>query len=101
VLFHITFLRNFPYLLKKVLENALVLKVGVGLKNDCIRLKNDFKINVTNTLFLPLINLLKCAGIEDISHIPIVSRCKPRGLQALTALFLGFRISKKEAMTNW
>jgi len=76
-----------PLLVTQILENPFIRKVGCGLIGDCTRLKNDFGI--------------ECAGVDDIAELPIIKRCRPRSLQALTAIFLGGHMSKKQRVSDW
>lgn len=76
-----------PTLLKQILENPHILKVGLGVKQDAERLFNDFRI--------------ECQGCSDIRDLPLYRRCKPASMAALAAMFLGIRISKKEAVSDW
>ena len=77
----------FPKLLKDLLENPHILKVGLNVMEDADRLFADFAIETQ--------------GCADIRDLPIHRLCQPRGLAGLAALFLGIRISKKEQTSNW
>ncbi len=77
----------FPKLLRDILENPYLLKVGLGIHNDAERLYNDFGI--------------ECQGLADIADLPIHKQCQPKGLAGLAAIFMGIKIDKKLALSNW
>jgi len=78
---------KFPLLLRQLLENPHLLKVGLGVKRDAERLLADFGV--------------QCQGCADIDELPLHKRCRPGSLAALAAIFMGIRISKREATSNW
>lgn len=77
----------FPKLLRDILENPYLLKVGLGIHNDAERLYHDFGI--------------ECQGLADIADLPIHKQCQPKGLAGLAAIFMGIKIDKKLALSNW
>jgi len=44
---------------------------------------------------------LKVGPIKDIGDLPLAQRTVPRSLAALSAVFLGAKVDKKERRTNW
>ncbi len=73
--------------LKSFLESQDTLKIGVALRDD---LKDLKKLrNMEPGGFLELNQLVKEIGIES------------NGLRKLTAIILGFRISKNAQVSNW
>jgi len=88
VLFRLHLLGNpLPPLLVKLLQHKSIRKVGVNLDFDILKLQKDFSV--------------KSSGTFDIAKLPIISRCRPKTLQALTGIFLGFRPDKSNRMGNW
>ncbi|MEQ8926197.1 MAG: 3'-5' exonuclease [Fulvivirga sp.] len=76
-----------PAELKRFLESEKIIKVGVALRDD---LKDLRKLSPMNPKgFVELNHLVKEIGIES------------NGLRKLTAIILGFRISKSAQVTNW
>ena len=76
-----------PTAIKKIFTDPNLLKVGVGLSNDTQMLKDIFEFEAQG--FLDLGTITDQAGITN------------NGLRGLTALLLGFRISKSQQCTNW
>ena len=70
-----------------VLESETIKKVGIGLRDDVLNLKHIAQFE--DKSFIDIGNMTKELGIINT------------GLRALSALFLGFRISKKEQLSNW
>jgi len=70
-----------------LLAHPEIIKVGVGLDSDCKRLFDDFGWQVQ--------------GHADLAKLPLISRCKPKSLQGLMAMFLGVHHMKSSRMTNW
>lgn len=72
---------------KQLLEDAVVPKIGLSLRDDLHSLHalGDFE----NGNFIDLQDHVKEIGVEDLS------------LQKLYANFFGLRISKRERLTNW
>lgn len=76
-----------PNGLKAILENCAIQKIGVAIRDDIKALQ---KINNFNPGgFVELQDHVKDFGIQDFS------------LKKLSAIVLGFRISKSQRVTNW
>lgn len=73
--------------LTHVLSSKKILKVGVAIHDDIAALKKIRKFNSDN--FVDLQNIAKQLEIENL------------GLKKLTPLVLGFRISKRQQLSNW
>lgn len=76
-----------PAALLNVLTDKHIVKSGVSLRDDLKELRHlaDFKPGG----FIELADCAKKAGIKNL------------GLRSMGALLLGFRISKKEQVSNW
>ena len=76
-----------PNGLKNILENPEIQKIGVAIRDDIKGLQklNHFKPGG----FIELQDHVKDFGIQDFS------------LKKLSAIVLGFRISKAQRVTNW
>jgi len=76
-----------PNGLKGILENPEILKIGVAIRDDIKGLQklNSFKPGG----FIELQERVKDYGIQDFS------------LKKLSAIVLGYRISKAQRITNW
>jgi len=76
-----------PNGLKSILENPEIQKIGVAIRDDIKGLKklNDFIPGG----FIELQDHVKDFGIQDFS------------LKKLSAIVLGYRISKSQRITNW
>ena len=70
-----------------MLESSAILKVGVAIDNDITELQ----------AFQPF----KAGGFVDLAVAAAGSGIKNFGLRGLTAVFLGFRISKQAQQSNW
>jgi ribonuclease D len=72
---------------KRLLEDAVVPKIGLSLRDDlhALHALGDFE----NGNYIDLQDHVKEIGVEDLS------------LQKLYANFFGLRISKRERLTNW
>ena len=76
-----------PNGLKDILENPEIQKIGVAIRDD---IKGLQKLNNFNPGgFVELQDHVKGFGIQDFS------------LKKLSAIVLGFRISKSQRITNW
>jgi ribonuclease D len=78
---------GFPPKLQKLMSDPSVLKVGAAVKDDIRALAKVCKINPGG--YVDLQNLAPEYGIED------------KSLKKLTAIVLGFRISKTQQLSNW
>jgi ribonuclease D len=76
-----------PNGLKGILENPSIHKIGVAIRDDIKGLQklNNFKPGG----FIELQEMVKNYGIQDFS------------LKKLSAIVLGYRISKSQRVTNW
>jgi ribonuclease D len=76
-----------PNGLKNILENPDIRKIGVAIRDDIKALQ---KLNAFNPGgFIELQEHVKDFGIQDFS------------LKKLSAIVLGYRISKSQRITNW
>ena len=73
--------------LKTYLESKDIIKVGIALRDDLKDLKKLRDMKPTG--FVELNEMVKSIGIES------------NGLRKLTAIILGFRISKSAQVSNW
>ena len=76
-----------PEELISILTDPEVIKAGVAVHDDIRFLKNVKKFDPAG--FVDLQTLVKDYGIQS------------SGLKKLTAIILGFRISKQQQVTNW
>ncbi len=73
--------------LLQVLSSPDIIKAGVALDRDVSELQAIIP-------FVP-------AGFVELANIAKEARIKNLGLRGLTAILFGFRISKKEQVSNW
>jgi len=78
---------GFPGDLSRILADAGITKIGVAVRDDIRYLRTLKKFNPDG--FVDLQNYVKEFGIES------------SGLKKLTAIILGFRISKRQQVTDW
>jgi ribonuclease D len=73
--------------LLKVLSSPDIIKAGVALERDVVELQDvvDFPAD----------------GFVELATVAKKARIKNLGLRGLTAILFGFRISKKEQVSNW
>jgi len=76
-----------PYELRKILSDPVVIKPGVAIRDDIKTLRAIGNFHPDG--FVELQDRAKELGIQDFS------------LKKLTAIVLGFRISKSQQLTNW
>jgi len=76
-----------PAGLLEILSDPGIIKAGVAVNNDLRILRNVTEFQPAG--FVDLQNMAKEYGIESAS------------LKKLTAIILGFRISKRQQVTNW
>jgi len=81
---------DMPKSLKLLLENPNVLKIGSATHGDIHKLKDLYKKEEFNP-----------KGFVDIQIIGKKYKIKTVGLTKLTAILLGFRISKRQQLSNW
>jgi ribonuclease D len=77
----------FPDQLKRIIENRAVVKIVQGAAQELQDLVRDH--GVRGAAFFDLPAAAKECG------------CAPRSLRGLTAIFLGFRVSKSAQRSNW
>ena len=70
-----------------ILSNSNILKVGIDVKNDLIGLKKIYNFQEAN--FLDLNSLATVKGFKSI------------GAVKLCIMLLGFRISKRQRLSDW
>jgi ribonuclease D len=73
--------------LLKILSSPGIIKAGVALERDVSELR-------AVVLFEP-------AGFVELAHHAKAANITNMGLRGLTAILFGFRISKKEQVSNW
>lgn len=73
--------------LQQLFDNTNILKIGAAIRDDIKGLNQYFKVE--SSAFLELQDYVKEYGIEDAA------------LKKLTAIVLGFRISKSQQVSNW
>lgn len=73
--------------LREILSNPNILKAGVAIRDDVNELRN--------------LEPFEPAGFVELADCAKKSKIKNLGLRGLGALLLGFRISKKEQVSNW
>ena len=78
---------GYPPLLRELLSDESILKVGLSLKDDIRRMQADLSFEPRG--FLDLQQYVQAFGIEEL------------GLKKLSALVLGRRISKSQQVSNW
>jgi len=71
----------------KILENPEIVKVGAAIRDD-IKALQDLK------KFIP-------HGFVDLQDVARANDFKSFSLKKLAAIFLGFRISKSQQLSNW
>jgi ribonuclease D len=76
-----------PAGLKRILENPRILKIGQGLKHEMRMLKKELHV--------------EGRGFVDMLDIAHKLDCVPKSVRGLSALFLGFRVTKSAQTTNW
>ncbi len=73
--------------LRKILANKKIIKAGVSIRDDVSELQELADFNPAG-----FVELADCAKKAQIKNL---------GLRGMGALLLGFRISKKEQVSNW
>lgn len=87
-LFRLNKIKQFPSCLKQLLEDPLVVKVGLSTHDDFKNLRK-WDETLEPRGFIELQNLVKNYGITDIS------------LAKIYAILFGQKISKRQRLTNW
>ena len=78
---------SLPIEICKILENANITKVGVGLSDDIRGLRRDYNCETI--------------GILDLNHFAKKKKFQSVGVQKLSALVLGIYVDKKQQLSNW
>lgn len=73
--------------LKSYLESEDIIKVGIALRDDLKDLRR--------------LRDMKLAGFVELNHLVKEIGIESNGLRKLTAIILGFRISKSAQVSNW
>lgn len=73
--------------LRKILADQKIIKAGVSIKDDLKELRQIADFNP--------------AGFVELADCAKKAKIKNLGLRSMGALLLGFRISKKEQVSNW
>ncbi|KAK7110101.1 exonuclease 3'-5' domain-containing protein 2-like [Littorina saxatilis] len=84
---------DFPQSLKTLLADKSILKVGVGVNDDALKLKRDYGLQVNG-----------CVDLRDVLHrVRGIFTCEKTGLQGLAKGVLGIHISKdfRVRCGNW
>jgi ribonuclease D len=76
-----------PDPLIRILEKDSIKKVGVAIRDDLRALKKVKSFNP--------------AGFVELQEVASEMGLKNNGLKKLAGIFLGYRISKSQRMTNW
>ena len=86
---HIHYMSRLPKLLKSILRDEEILKVGSGIRQDGLKLERD--------------RGLALKGLEDIQLIATqLDPAMPKtGIKALADRFLGIELNKVGAISNW
>ena len=78
---------GFPQEIIDILSNKHILKVGIDIKNDISALKR--------------LQLFKHANFIDLNTLAISNGFKSIGAVKLSIMLLGYRISKKQRLSDW
>jgi len=78
---------KFPRSLREILSSPRIIKAGAALDDDIRKLKE--------------LGSFKEAGFVDLGSLAREMEIKNHGLRGLSAVLLGFRISKKSQCSNW
>ncbi len=84
-----------PPLLKNILQDPTIIKTGVAIKNDALKLQRDYAINTRNALELSnLVKLAQPAKWANVNHLI--------SLRDLTRIYLGKRLKKDSVrVSDW
>lgn len=78
---------GFPRELAEIIENIEIIKVGAGLRDDLVELRKFQDVNPR--------------GFLELGHAAAQAEINQQGLRKLSAIVLGFRISKAAQVSNW
>ncbi|NOY53995.1 MAG: 3'-5' exonuclease domain-containing protein 2 [Deltaproteobacteria bacterium] len=78
---------KFPRPLREILSSPQIIKAGAALDDDIRKLKE--------------LGPFRAAGFVDLGTMAREMEIKNHGLRGLSAVLLGFRISKKSQCSNW
>ncbi len=78
---------GYPRQLLNLLSDGKVMKVGTGLNDDIRRMRSDFQ-------FEP-------GGFLDLQNYVEAFKIWEKGLKKMSAIVLGYRISKSQQVSNW
>jgi len=76
-----------PDFVKNILEDPKIVKIGVAIRDDLKSLNH--------------IRPMKTEGFVDLQQYVTRFEIEDKGLKKLTANILGFRISKRQQVTDW
>lgn len=78
---------GFPKELIEILADPNIIKIGAGLRDDLVELRK-----LTN---------IEPRGFLELKHAAAQAEINQQGLRKLSAIVLGFRISKAAQVSNW
>lgn len=95
ILIHLSSIKTVPPSLVKVLQDPAVIKTGVAIRNDALKLQRDFNIQCRN--IVELSQLAKLAEPERWASTKYLI-----SLRALTRVYLGQKLRKdEERVSDW
>ncbi|KAG0051296.1 hypothetical protein BGZ83_003888 [Gryganskiella cystojenkinii] len=94
-LFHVIHMRQFPKELARILENKQILKVGINIKADGIKIFKDWGVACASLVELGAVSI----QVQD----DLVSKRRVRSMETLTRELLGHSVEKVgiTRMGNW
>ncbi|MGK7390856.1 MAG: 3'-5' exonuclease [Candidatus Cyclobacteriaceae bacterium M2_1C_046] len=78
---------GFPTGLIEILTDPEILKIGAGLRDDLVELRR--------------LQAIEPRGFLELKHAAAMAEINQQGLRKLSAIVLGFRISKSAQVSNW
>lgn len=78
---------GFPADLVEILTDPEILKIGAGLRDDLVELRK--------------LQDIEPKGFLELKHAAAQAEINQQGLRKLSAIVLGFRISKAAQVSNW
>ena len=78
---------GFPLALKKIFEDERIIKAGVAIRDDLKKLR--------------AIHEFEPSGFCELQDLSTQKGIKSNGLRKLSAIVLGFKISKSQQLSNW